>query len=256
MSLSPWIIPLYDDGAAGIAPPDGGGAPPASPNFLTSSWDKIEDWFSGKGADTTGMSPGMARSAVAAKSMQNTGLLLGIMGGINSAVGSYYAAQSQQYQLKSQALNFQYQGVMARMNSQAAERDAQSILEASKTQIGQYTMQAGQAKAGAKTEMAGRGLVLGQGSAREVEASMDIVKDVNVLNMNANAVRAAAAQRTAAQTYRSQSLLDDVSAKNATRGADSMSPFAGAFTSLLSSGSQVGMQWLAGNNRRLLEGVY
>jgi hypothetical protein len=161
-----------------------------------------------------------------------------------------------QGQYKSQALNYQYQADIARINARSAEYDAQSILEASKTQIGQYTMQAGQAKASAKTEMAGRGLVLGEGSTREVEASMDLVKDMNVLNINSNAVRQAEAQRTAATNYRNEALLDDVSAANARRSAGAISPFGMAFTSLLSSGSQVASQWIAGLNRPLATGSY
>jgi len=70
------------------------------------------------------------------------------------------------------------------------------------------------------------------------------------------AVRVASAERTVAQNYRGQALLFDTSAANATRSANSISPFGVAFGSLLSSGSQVGMQWLAGKNRQMMEGVY
>lgn len=252
-------------------------------NLLTSGWNDIEQWL-GIGATPVGytIDPSATRTTPidaggldvttdssvdglrlatqsplrTSKSMGNVGLLVAVMGGINSAVGSFYSAQAQQSQLKSQALNYQYQSDMAKVNARSAEYGAESVLEASKSTIGQYTLQAGQAKASAKTEMAGRGLVLGEGSTRDVEASMDLVKDINVMTVNSNAVRAAAADRTMAQNYRGEALLDNVSAANARRSADSISPFGNAFGSLLSSASSIGSQWLAGRTLQLTGGGY
>jgi hypothetical protein len=216
------------------------------PTFLTTGWDDIEKFFGLNGkttADTTGMDAGQAKAATAGATLRNAGLLVSVLGGVNQAIGSYFAAKTAQYQMKSQASSYQYQSDMAAINARAAEYDAQSILESGKSQVAQYTMEAGQQKAAAKTSMAARGITLGEGSSRDVEASMDIVKGLDVLNINSNSMRAAEAERTQAQNYRNASMLDSTSAQNAYASARSISPMAGVSTSLLNSATSIASQW-------------
>lgn len=217
-------------------------------NFLTSSWEELERLFEGKSnpATTAAASTPAATGAAAVRTtslMSTAGLFTQVFGGISSAIGSYYAAQTAQYQAKSQALSYGYQADMARINSRGAEYDAQSILESGKSQIADYTMQAGQAKASAQTSMAARGIALGSGSEQDVEASMDLVKDINVLNINSNAVRAAGDERMQAANDLGQATMYDVSAQNARTSAGSISPFGSMFTSLIGSAGQVASQW-------------
>lgn len=221
---------------------DGGGSP-ASPNFMTSSWDKIEGWFEGKNADTTGMSPTLAKTAQAGAALRNVGLLTSVLGGINSAIGTYYAAKTAQYQERSQASSFAFQSNMAAINASRAEMTAQSIEESGKSQVAAATMRAGQEKAGATATMAARGIVLGTGNAAEISASMDIEKDLNVLAINSNTTRQAWAAREQATNYKNESLLDRTSAVNATRSADSISPIGSTVNSLLGSATQIAGQW-------------
>jgi hypothetical protein len=214
--------------------------------LLTSSWEDFEKLFGLNGqttANTTGMTPSQAKAATAGATLKNAGLLASVLGGVNSAVGGYFAAKTAQYQMNSQASAYQFESDMAALNSRSAEHDAQSILEAGKTQVGQYTMEAGQQKAAAKTSMAARGIALGEGSARDVEASMDIVKGLDVLTINSNAVRAAEAQRTQAVNDRNQSLLYSTSARNATASSNSISPLAATSNSLLNSATNIASQW-------------
>lgn len=214
-----------------------------APSFLTSSWDSIQNWFEGKNADTAGMSWDMTKTARGGQQIRNLGLLTSVMGGITSAFGSYYAAKSQQYQQRSQASAFAFQSDMAAINAGRAERTAESILEAGKSQVANYTMQAGQRRAGAIATMAARGVVLGPGTTAEVTASMDIEKDLNVLAINSNATRQAWATREQATDYSNESLLDRVSSVNARRSADSLSPMAAGLTSLIGSASQIAGEW-------------
>lgn len=213
------------------------------PSFLTSSWGEVKDWFGGT-TDTTGMTTEQASSATSAKRMANAGLILSVLGGINQAIGGFYAAKSAQYQANSQALNYGFESDLAAINARTAEYDAQSILDAGQNQTAAYTMEAGQRKAAAKTSMAARGVVMGEGAARDVEASMDIVKDIDVLTINSNAVRAAEAQRTQGTNYRNQALMYDVSAQNARRTARSISPGMALGASLLNSASSIAAQWI------------
>jgi hypothetical protein len=140
-------------------------------------------------------SPSMDRTMQAAKTMQTMGLVTSVLGGIGSAIGSFYAARAAQYQEKAQASSFAFQSDMAAINSSRAEMTAESIQEAGKNQIAGYTMQAGQQKAGATATMAARGIALGVGSAADVSASMDIEKSLNVLAIDSNATRQAWAAR-------------------------------------------------------------
>jgi len=215
----------------------------SSPNFLVSGLEDISKWITGRNVDTTGMSPSMGKTAQTGQSMKNIGLLTSILGGVNSAIGTFYAAKTAQYQEKSQASSFAFQGDMAAINASRAETTAQSIEEAGKSQISNYTLRAGEQKAGAVASMAARGIALGQGSTAEVAASMDIQKDINVMNINANATRQAWAARQQETNYQNESLLDRTSAVNALRSANSISPVGGMVNSLLGSATQIAGQW-------------
>lgn len=227
------------------------------PNFLTSSWDAVSGWFSGKNANTAGMSPSMTATAQTAKSMQNIGLITSIAGGIGSAFGAYYAAKATQYQDKSQASGYAFQADMASLNSSREEMTAESIQEAGKSQIANYTMQAGQQKAGAVATMAARGIALGSGSAVDVAASMDVEKDLNVLAINSNTTRAAWAAREQGTNYANQSLLDRTSSVNALRSGNSVSPFGSTVNSLLGSATQIAGQfdWNRWMQMRMAQGA-
>jgi hypothetical protein len=221
----------------------------SSPSFLTSTWNDVENFFTGANANTNGMNAAQASTAKGATAMQNAGLLMSIMGGVNSAIGGYFQAKSQQYQDKSQALNLTYQADMASINARSAEYSAQSTLEAGHSQIENMTMAAGQQKASTTATMAAHGIALGSGSAQEISASQDIVKDINAYTINANATRAAAQDRTQATNYQNQALMDRTGAQNALRSADSISPFASMTSSLLTSASSVASNW--NNSQRL-----
>jgi hypothetical protein len=212
-------------------------------NFLSSSWDDIEKWFQGKNTDTTGMTPSMTKTAQTGQQMRNLGLLTAVLGGINSTIGTYYAAKAQQYQERSEASSFAFQSDIAAINKSRAELTAESIQESGKSQVANYTIRAGQDKAAATATMAAHGIALGYGSAAEVSASQDIEKDLNVLAINSNATRQAWAARQRGTDYENEALLDRTSSVNARRSADSISPTASAFTTLLGSASQIAGQW-------------
>ncbi len=213
------------------------------PNFMTSSWDNVTNWFSGGNANTTGMTPSLAKTTRTGQAMQNDGLLMSVMGGINSAIGSFYAAQTQQYQDKSQASSLEFQSDMASLNASRAETTAQSIQEAGKNQIASYTTAAGEQKAGATASMAARGIALGVGSAADVSASQDVQKSLNMLAINSNTTRQAWAARQQGTNYSNQALMDRVGAVNATASAKSISPMGAAFSSLMGSATKVAGNW-------------
>jgi hypothetical protein len=228
--------------------------------LLTSSWDGIQSWFGINGHTTASLNPSMTTDQVGAATssatLRNAGLMMTIMGGVNSAIGSYYAAESQRYQDKSQALSLGYQADIASINSRSAEYSAQSTLEAGKSQIANMTMRAGQEKASTTATMAAHGVRLGVGSTADISASQDIVKAVNMYTIDANATRAAAQDRTQATNFSNQSLMDRTSAANANRSASSVSPFSSMMSSMLTSASSVGQQWQSSQQAKLMFQYY
>jgi hypothetical protein len=228
--------------------------------LLTSSWNGIQGFFGINGHTTANLSdsmtPGQTSAATGAATMRNAGMMMTIMGGVNSAIGGYFAAQSQQYQDKSQAVQLGYQADMASINARSSEYAAQSTLEAGKSQIANMTMAAGQATASTTATMAAHGIRLGVGSAADITASQNIVKDVNMYTIDANATRAAAQDRTQATNYSNQSLMDRTGAANATRSASSVSPFAAMTSSLLTSAANVGQQWNSSQQAKMMFQYY
>jgi len=183
-----------------------------------------------------------------AEGLQTLGPIMSIFGAANSAIGTFYQAKSAQNQLKSQALNQQFQSEMSAINAKSAEFGAQQSLLSSERQIGRYTMAAGQAKSSAKASMAARGIQGGVGSAAEVVGSMDLIKEIDRMTMSANSVRQAEAIRNQAMNYRNQSVMSGLSADNLNTTAGTISPGFGMSTSLLTSAADIGQNW-ARNNR-------
>jgi len=243
----------FDSGFVGNSDMDSIGS------MLTDPIAKIEQFFGANGQkmpDPTSAGSSQNRTLTTAKTLQTVGLFTTVLGGINSAVGSYFAAKSTQYQEKSQALNLDYQADMAAINARSAEYTAQSDLEAGKSQIFNQTLQAGQQKASATASMASRGIALGSGSAQAVSASQDIIKDIDMYTINANATRAAAAARTQSTNYQDQALMDRTSAVNARMSADTISPFAAMTSSMLTTASSVAQSWNQSQRWKMMQGNY
>lgn len=191
-----------------------------------------------------------------AQGMETLGPIVSIFGAVNGAIGSFYAAQNQQNQLRMQAQNQAFSAEMGRINQRAARYTAAQLNEAGQQQAGAYTMRAGQARAGARAAMAGRGIQLGTGSAREVIGSMDIVKEIDRLSMSAANVRAQEAAKLQAFNVGTQALMSDLSAQNLRASANTIYPGLALGTSLLGSAADIGGMW-ARNKRieELLSGV-
>lgn len=219
---------------------------PSGGNFVTDP-SRLPSWYgTGEMLMPTG-SPAIG-STQGAQIMQGAGMVMSLFGAINSAIGTYYAAESQKNQLKMQASAQRFQSQMAAVNARGAEFAAQQTLLAGAREMGRVGMAMGQRRASAQAGLAARGGQLGVGSTREVIASMDIVSDIDRLTMDANRVRAAEAQRMQAVNYQTQAVMGGVSASNLQATAGTISPGLGAFTSLLGSAQGFASTWA--QNRR------
>lgn len=177
-------------------------------------------------------------------SWQTTGMIMAGAGAASAAIGAFFEVKSQQNRMKAQALSLEHEATMSAIAARSAEREAQSIIEASHQQIGAVTMQAG-ADAGARAAvMAGRGVRLGVGSAAAVQASGALIRDMDVMAIGVNAARGAADARTSGTNMTNRAMFARMSASNLRRSAgNDFAATSGAFTSLLNSGSRIGSQW-------------
>lgn len=153
-----------------------------------------------------------------------------IAGGLSSTVGSYYDAKSQKSALKTQAF-------MSDINAQLAERSAQSELRKGNDAVGQLTLQAGALKGKQRAALAANGVDLGEGSAAEMLASTDLMKEIDMNTLQANAVRSAWGYRTESVNHQVDALMSRAAAK-------SISPKSAAFSTLLSSAGSVAGSWM------------
>lgn len=157
------------------------------------------------------------------------------VGGIVSTIGAVGQSVIARETTKAASDTQRYVEWQASQNARLAELDAQQILRAGRSRIGQITAQAGQVKARQRVSAAARGVDVGQGSAAEVQATTDLVKEIEAMTITKDSVRAAGATRLQARGYEAQSLLSGVSAGNLRRSANSISPAMAGAGSLLSS---------------------
>jgi hypothetical protein len=160
-------------------------------------------------------------AAVPSQAMANVGSVFAVTGMISGAIGSYYSAKTAQYQvqaeqnaLKSKALSIQYQADVSELNGKSAQFQAMLIMRDRNKAIANMTLKAGQERSSARAAMASRGLQLDIGSSAEVMASMDYVKEADMLTINSNAVRSAENAKITAVNAQANAMVGLASAGN------------------------------------------
>lgn len=108
----------------------------------------------------------------------------------------------------------QSQANIARLNAQMMEWQAQSRLRSNEKDQVRLTMQAGQTKASQRAALAANGIAVGEGSAAELQASTDIIKEIDSNQLTANARREAWGMRMQAAQYEGQALMAEAQKKN------------------------------------------
>lgn len=175
--------------------------------------------------------------------MASFGTAMSIGGFLTQAVGAYYAAESQRYTLKSQAMDLKYRASMASLNARAAEEDAVLAISAGQQQAGRVGLQYRQVKSSMQASAAARGLQLGVGSQAEGAASVEYAKEVDMIAINANAVRAANAARARAVGMRNEARMSAASARGLEMQRGAISPGMSAGASLLAGAGTVARDW-------------
>lgn len=150
-----------------------------------------------------------------------------------SAIGNAALARTQ---AKSQKSSLQFQRDMAQVNARNAERSAESVLDQGQQQIGALTMRAGQIKSSQRAAMAANGVALDEGNAVETQASTDLMKEIDMNTIQANAVRSAWGFRMQGVNYANQGVMAGAS-------ASAINPGTSAATFLMGSAGSVAQSW-------------
>ncbi|MDR1351516.1 MAG: hypothetical protein LBJ59_12220 [Zoogloeaceae bacterium] len=148
---------------------------------------------------------------------------------LTSAAGSYYSAKSQKSSLN-------YQAQMSALNARLYELSAQSALSAGKVEAAQTGLQYGALKSRQRASMAARGIDLGVGSAAETQASTELLKDIDLNTIKANAMRQAFGIRSQGINAQNESLM-------ASASASGISPGSSMASTLLGGAGQVAASW-------------
>ena len=167
------------------------------------------------------------------------GLITGIGSTLTGMIANRAAANTERYKLRSQALNFEHQRDMAKLNRRMLESQAQHIGRAYDKQIAIRTLKAGQAISSTKASFAARGIQMGVGSTANVFASAELVKEIDRLTMNTNKVRAMNYQRLRAVNMGIRGDMLGVSANNLFSTASAVSPFMNMTSTLLTGATNI-----------------
>ena len=129
----------------------------------------------------------------------------------------------------------QSQANISRLNAQMMERQAQASLRSAEKSIVSKTMQAGQVKASQRAALAANGIAVGVGSAAELQASTDIIKEIDKNQIKANATAEAWGYRQKAVGYEGEALMHLASKQNASLNFGS---------TLLAGATQIGLNYM------------
>ena len=176
-------------------------------------------------------------AASSAGSMSGAMGYASIFTSIIGAIGSTSLARTQA-KANSSALNFQAD--MNKINARMAERSAQSVLLQGQQQIGSLTLRSGKIKSAQRVALAANGVDLGEGNAAEIQATTDLMTEVDKNTIEANAIRSAWGYRTQGVNASNQALMSNAS-------ASSINPNNAAMSSLMGSAGNVAQSWYAMN---------
>ncbi|HEX7386243.1 MAG TPA: hypothetical protein VF285_03070 [Castellaniella sp.] len=164
-------------------------------------------------------------------------------GAISSGLGSFFGASAAQAGLRSQAAVSDANARIYDANARMAELSAQSALSQGQQQVAAATMKAGQTKSAQRAALAANGVDVGEGNAAEIQASTEILKEIDANTITANAVRTAWGYRTQGLNMQAQASNARIDALSRQSVASSISPVGAAGTSLLAGAGRVADSW-------------
>lgn len=182
--------------------------------------------------------------------MATAGLITSAAGAFMQAAGAYYGLLGQKNQGKAEALNERFRAEQSAIAARAAALEAHQIDKAGRLQFALRGLVEAQDIGTTRTDAAARGVVVGQGSAGEVERSQRLAAEIDKRTLRTNTERAAQAARERGRNLGSESALARASAANIRDSARSINPALGAFASGTRDTGSLLAQWANYNGRR------
>ena len=167
------------------------------------------------------------------------GDVMSVGGLISSGVSGYFQGKFRQNELKSQALEFEHQQYMAKINAKSIESQAQHISRQYNKQTQLKSLAQGIKKGQRRASMASRGGVAGVGSSRDIEVSQEVLDEIDRLTINVNKVKAVGNMRMRGVQANIQSDMLGVSAGNMFASASAVSPFLNMSSTLMTGAGGV-----------------
>jgi len=177
--------------------------------FLTagSSFSAVSPTAFGGWAQLFGVIASAVGARYTAKAQSSALRFQGDMSMLNARSAAAMGAINANYTAKATLLGASYAEAMARIqaqtvrqtaeaNAKIAEMGAESALHQGQQQSAALTLKAGQMKSSQRAAMAANGIDLGVGNAAEIQASTDIMKEIDKNQIEANAIRTAWGYRT------------------------------------------------------------
>ncbi len=151
---------------------------------------------------------------------------------LTSAYAGYQGVQMEVLEQKSQASAFAHRSRMLELDRAAAEKRAQSILEAGGEAVGDVTSAGAQQRAQTEANQAARGVESSTGGARDVLRSEKLLQDIDVYRISLETVQQANAARAGAVAIANEARFARVSSRNLRSSAKAAHGEAGLFAGL------------------------
>ncbi len=153
--------------------------------------------------------------------------------------GSYFSSLAAKDQAR-------FDAQIAAINSRMMEQRAQGLLRQGEVAIGQRTMEHGALRGRQRAALAANGVALNEGSAAEVVASGDLIKEIDVKNLQLSAISQAWGARKQAVDFQNQGRAADARAESA-------NPWGAAATTLLGGATQLAGSWYSLDRAGMLD---
>lgn len=171
------------------------------------------------------------------------GPIMSVVGAIQSGIGAYYSAAAAKSNLEYQRDMYAINEKMNAINARMAENTAQTILRAGQQEQGRVSLRAGKVKSSQRASQGARGIQMGVGNTAEEIATTDLMKELDMLTINANTVRSAWSARMGGVNAQTASVNSANASLMSAASAGSINPYMAAGSSLISSGGAVASSW-------------
>lgn len=189
-----------------------------------------------------------------AAQMAQVSLVSQIGGMASSGIGAFYGAKSQQAALAGQAGILDANASLAKTQAKMAEAAAYYALDQGQKRVGAVTMKYGQVKGAQRARLAANGVDLGDGSAAELQASADLMKEVDALTISADATRESLRYKAQGIAAESQATAYGAEATMRRGAGEGISPFGALASTIVGSAGTVASSWYEMDKKGLLKG--